>query len=97
MRSEELDELKSALRIINLAFKNFASKKYLSEETRRRSIRNLLPLEYVPELNDALFKLEKDFQLTGFELDRSAFRTVIESIRFDIREAEQEAAKGKAA
>lgn len=88
MKSEELDDLKSTLRILDLAFKSFGSQKFLSEETRRRSIRNLLPLEYVPEFNDVLFKLEKDFHLTGFELDRSAFRSVIESIRVDIKEAE---------
>ncbi|MBN2326854.1 MAG: hypothetical protein JXR73_06845 [Candidatus Omnitrophica bacterium] len=87
-----IDELTASLDRVLFELRNFESKRLMTETVRRRLMRNALPSEYVIEFNQLLMVFERDFQSTGFELERQAFRAVMENIRFDLNEAKRKRA-----
>jgi hypothetical protein len=73
-----MDDLKR----VAFEIRHIKSKKYLSDDVRRRVLRACIPAEYQEEFNRLIQEFTK-LELSPYDVDRSALRALYENMKVD--------------
>ncbi len=73
-----MDDLKR----ISFELRHIKSKKFLSDDVRRRALRACIPVEYIEEFN-RLIQEFTDMELGAYDADSAALRALYENLKVD--------------